>query len=181
MFQTTRDEIVSGHFLKKTGGPSAPQGRTVRRSTIESHTRGNLCGQISSETGGPSAVQLPLLPETKLVPGRFRQHTSGPSAPQGRTVCRSNFQPNQRNTVSRRIHKCMVDRPPNRVGPSALRQSAQVFQTLFSNPLPMLVLMHVSRHFEQNSTISSTSAKTPLDSTAIYPTNPVIFHPLITL
>ena len=43
-----------------------------------------------------------------------------------------------------------------------------------------LALMHAPRHFEQNGTKdpSSTSTQPPLDSTAIYPTNPVTFHPL---
>jgi len=43
--------------------------------------------------------------------------------------------------------------------------------------------MHAMQVFEQNGTKeqSSKGTTTPLDSTAIYPINPVIDHPLITL
>ena len=79
----------------------------------------------------------------------------------------------------------MVDRPPFRDELSALRQSTLKFDLFFKLFKTWLTLMHASRHFEQNGTRdpSSTRAKTPLDidSMAIYPTNPVIFHPLITL
>jgi hypothetical protein len=46
-----------------------------------------------------------------------------------------------------------------------------------------LTLMHAMQLFKQTGNIepSSKGTTTPLDSTAIYPINPVISHPLITL
>jgi hypothetical protein len=46
-----------------------------------------------------------------------------------------------------------------------------------------LTFIHAMQLFEQNGNIepSSKGTMTPLDSTAIYPINPVISHPLITL
>jgi len=88
------------------------------------------------------------------------------------------------NQVSGRFLLSVADRPPIKPGPSSLGSQYSTFSNQVSILFKTkLALMHASRHFEQNGTRdpSSTSAKTPLDSTAIYPTIPVIFHPLIAL
>ena len=63
--------IVSGTTLKLAGGPSAPQERTVRRSSLKSTRDNNVSGTNCQIVGGPSA-------------------------PQGRTVRNTDHKPNQR-------------------------------------------------------------------------------------
>ena len=67
--------IVSGTTLKLAGGPSAPQWRTVCRSSLKTTRDNNVSGTNCQKAGGPSA-------------------------PQGRTVRRTDHRLNQKNTPS---------------------------------------------------------------------------------
>ena len=50
--------IVSGKTLKLAGGPSAPQERTVRSSSLKSTRDNNVSGTNCQIVGGPSAPQV---------------------------------------------------------------------------------------------------------------------------
>ena len=67
--------IISGTTLKLAGGPSAPQWRTVRRSSLKTTRDNNVSGTNCQISGRPSS-------------------------PQGRTVRRTDHRLNQRNTPS---------------------------------------------------------------------------------
>ena len=49
--------IISGTTLKLASGPSTPQGRTVRRSTLKTNRDQNVSGIFLKKAGGPSAPQ----------------------------------------------------------------------------------------------------------------------------
>ena len=115
-----------------TGGPSAPQERTVRRSSYQrnkSLDKNRVRGVDRPPAwAGPSACHLSIPPETKHVSGHFQN-------------------------VWRTVRAPGADRPP--LG------SQLKLLTPFSNLFEIsLALMHASRHFEQNDTKDPSSTST---------------------
>ena len=85
--------IASGTTLKLACGPSAPQERTVRSSSLKSTRDNNVSGTNCQIVGGPSAPHGRTVRRSTLKPtltdtlsGTSLKYSSGPSAQLGRTV-----------------------------------------------------------------------------------------------
>ena len=65
--------IISGTTLKLAGGLSAPQERTVRRSSLKSARDNNVSGPNCQIVGGPSATQGRTVRSTDIKPNQ-RKH-----------------------------------------------------------------------------------------------------------